>query len=61
MVPVDPLLGTMHTLNIVHAISEVHEHLRPAFYKGNLRTMCVPIISMGSLLQQAASGAPPQI
>lgn len=37
-VPVDPVLKPKHALKGVHAVSEVHEHARPAFSKGNLRT-----------------------
>lgn len=57
-VPLDPLPRSKHALKGVHTVSEIHEHARPAFSKGNLRTPCLPVTSTGNLFKWADSRAP---
>lgn len=61
IVPMDPFPRSRHTLKIIHAISEVHEHLISTFSKGDLRTLGVTVTLTRNLLKQADSKAPPWI
>lgn len=54
---VDPLPRSKCTLKGVRAVSEVHEHSRPAFFKGNLRTLCLPVTLTLNLFKRADSSA----
>lgn len=61
MVSMEPFPKSRHTLTTVHTASEVHEHLRQTFSKGNLRTLGVTVTLTRKLLKQANSKAPPWI
>lgn len=55
----DPLLRSKHTLKGMSVVAEVHKHLKLAFSKGSLRTLCLPMT--GDLLKWADSWALPRI